>query len=79
MNFPPIQIIVHELSNIEWFGRFRDTFNAATETGPVCGALQAIAAWQRWLLVNQPQESRRAAIPIPRLLDDILDRDGKPS
>jgi hypothetical protein len=82
MNSPPPQIS-GELSNIEWqtllFDRFRHTFNAATETGRVCDALEAKAAWDQWLLVNRPNDSRRAAIPTPSLLQDILDREGRPT
>lgn len=82
MNSPPTQMIGHDLSTIEWptllFDRFRYTLNVATESGRVCDALEAIAAWHQWLLVDQPDPNRRASIQHQRLLQDILDREGRP-
>jgi hypothetical protein len=66
MNSPPTQMIGYDLSTIEWptllFDGFRYTLNVATESGRVCDALEAIAAWHQWLLVDQPDPNRRASI-----------------
>jgi predicted DNA-binding transcriptional regulator AlpA len=61
------------------FAHYQSALAIALDSGTVCDVQRALAAWQAWLVVNQPDESRRAAIPTPRLLKDIPDREGKPS
>jgi hypothetical protein len=75
-------MIGHDLSTIEWptllFDRFRYTFNVATETGRVCDALEAIAAWHPVAARRSARSEQTRFHPTPRLLQDILDREGRP-
>jgi hypothetical protein len=61
------------------YAQFRSKFNVATETGEVRDAIEAISASDRWLLVNQPDDSRRTEIPKPQLLQNVLAREGRSS
>jgi hypothetical protein len=74
MNSPPTQMIGHDLSTIEWptllFDRFRYTFNVATETGRIRDALGYLGV--------APVAARRSTRSEQRLLQDILDREGRP-
>jgi hypothetical protein len=83
MNSPVDQITHSTPSDIECesilFTRYQSTLAVMLETGAARDALEAKAAWEQWLLVNQPDKTRRAAIPTPKLIRNILDREGKPS
>jgi hypothetical protein len=83
MNPLAIQISPNESSNTEWesilFTRYQYALAVVLEIGELRDAIEADAAWRQWLLSYLPDQRQRDAIPTPRLLRDIFNREGKPS